>query len=301
MKHFGSVLAPLLLCLLPPIVIQAQREKPVPVCTQAAFAAFKSLPKLEYECPDGLNDYDEKILKLPARVAGLRNLTRQLETFKDAAWWQADVNSLNACAIHHSVGELTADEKESWLSGDHVFDLLGNHEMRLALLADPCYQTGFAGAHAFLLYHHGGQVVVSQVLNGYFSRVDNSVGIDFAKSNGEQLIEITTANSMPPSLVYYYFAIDPATNKALPKKIFKTGNKLTNEIYSAMLMGEPKEFGLPKAAGELSIIRNGRLQPGFSAYEESERGRIDADGRKLRRIVYRWNGRVYTALQNRRH
>jgi len=119
--------------------------------------------------------------------------------------------------------------------------------------------------------------------------------MDFARLNGEQLIEISTANSMPPSLVSYYFAIDPRTNHARPKQLFKDGRKLTNQIYSDMLMGEPKDYGLPKDASELNIVRQGRMAPTFSAYEESERGRIDANGRRLRRVVYRWNGRIYVA------
>jgi hypothetical protein len=36
-----------------------------------------------------------------------------------------------------------------------------------------------------------------------------------------------------------------------------------------------------------------RLAASFSAYEEDERGKIDANSRKFRRIVYRWNGRFY--------
>jgi hypothetical protein len=58
-----------------------------------------------------------------------------------------------------------------------------------------------------------------------------------------------------------------------------------------MLMGEPKDFGLPKDATELNIIRNGRLMPTFSAYEQDEHGKVDG---RLRRIIYRWNGRFYT-------
>jgi hypothetical protein len=121
--------------------------------------------------------------------------------------------------------------------------------------------------------------------------VANAVDIDFAMVNGEQFIEISTANSFPPSVMAYYFAIDPKTNRVLPKKIFKEGGKLTNEIYSDMLMGEPKDFGLPKDATELNIISNGRLAPAFSAYEQDEHGKIDG---RLRRIIYRWNGRFYS-------
>jgi hypothetical protein len=271
----------------------AQKTKPITPCNQTTFAAFKPLPKLEYECPEGANDSDDKILKLPERLAAIRGLAKELEGFTNAAWWQAEIDDLNACKVHGSAGELTAEEKEGWKRGDYSFDLFGNHEFRLALIADPCYQTGFSGSNAFLVYRKDGKVFVSQVLNGYYSRVDNSVGIDFANLNGQQLVEVATANSMPPSLVSYYFVIDPKTNRALPKKIFKDGAKLTNEIYSAMLMNEPADVGLPKSAGELKIISSNRLAPTFSAYEEDERGKIDSNGRKLRRIVYRWNGRFY--------
>ena len=276
------------------LTVLAQKKKPVPVCKQSTFAAVKPWPKLEYECPEGLNDYDEKILKLPARLAALRGIEKELAEFTNAAWWQAETDELNACGLHGSAGELTEEEKDKWKQGDYTLTLMGNHEMRLALLDDPCYQTGYAGANAFLLYRKDGKVYVSQVLNGYYSRVDNSVGIDFAKLNGQQIIEISTGNSMPPSMVYYYFAIDPVTNKAVPKKIFKDGNKFTNQIYSAMLLAEPKDAGLPANASELNVIVNGRLAPSFSAYEEDEHGRIEASGRKFHRIIYRWKGKFYT-------
>jgi hypothetical protein len=273
-----------------------QKEKPIPACTQVAFAAYKPFPKLEYECDASLTDYDNKVLKLPQRLAAIRGVMKQLKGFTNEAWWRANVDTLNACNLHQGEGALTAEEKERWKSGDYSFDLAGNQEMRLVLLDDPCYQTGYQGSNAFLLYHKDGRVFVSQLLNGYYSRVDNSVGIDFAKLNGQQIIEVSTANSMPPSLVFYYFVIDPKTNKALPKNIFKNGKKLTNEIYSDMLMAEPRDFGLPKEASELNIIRNGRLAPAFSAYEVDDQGKIHStEGRNLNRTTYRWNGRFYVA------
>ena len=274
----------------------AQSQKLVPNCMQAPFDALKPFPKIEYDCPEGLNDFDDKILKLPQRLASIRDVIKDFETFTNPKWWEASVDELNACAIHKSVGALTAEEKESWLRGDNFFDLIGNQQMRIVLLTDPCYQIGFGGSNAFLLYHKDGKVFVSQVLNGYYSRVDNSVGIDFAKLNGEQIIEISTANSMPPSLYYYYFAIDPKTNRAVPKKMFKEGRKLTNTIYSDMLMDEPQNLRLPKDASELNIIRKGRLAPSFSAYEVSDQGRIKGNqNRNLNRIIYRWNGKFYLA------
>jgi hypothetical protein len=295
MNRFLVALA-LMLCAFALAPAQSQKQL-VPNCMQAPFDALRPFPKLEYECLEGVNDFDDKILKLPQRLAAIQSIIKELETFTNPNWWQTSVDELNACSVHQKVGALTAEEKESWLSGDHFFDLIGNRQMRLVLLADPCYQTGFGGSNAFLLYHKDGKVFVSQVLNGYYSRVDNSVGIDFAKLNGEQIIEVSTANSMPPSMVYYYFVIDPKTNKAVPKNIFKDGKKLTNRIYSDMLLGDPKEFGLPKDAGELNIIRRGRLAPSFSAYEQDEHGRVDAHGKRLNRIVYRWHGRFYVARQ----
>ena len=274
----------------------AQRKKLVPNCMQDPFDALKPFPKIEYDCPEGVNDFDDKILKLPDRLASIRNAIKGLETFTNPKWWAATVDELNACSLHKSVGALTAEEKESWLRGDNFVNLIGNQQMRVVLIDDPCYQTGFSGSNGFLLYHKDGKVFVSQVLNGFYSRVDNAVGIDFANLNGEQIIELSTANSMPPSLYYYYFAIDPRTNKAVPKKMFKDGKKLTNEIYSDMLMDYPKSFGLPKDASELNIIRKGRLAPSFSAYEVSEHGRIHGNqNQNFNRIIYRWNGRFYVA------
>jgi hypothetical protein len=269
------------------------QKKPVPACRQTTFAAFKTLPKLEYDCPEGLIESDDKILKLPARFAAIRDVVKGLESFNSAAWWQADVDELNACEIHGSAGELTEEEREKWKSGDYGIDLLGDHQIRLALLPDPCYQTGYNGANTFLLYRKGGRVYVTQVLNGYYSRIDNSIGVGFAVLNGQQLVEVSSANNMPPSLLNYYFLIDSKTGKAMPKKLFNVGDKLTNEVYSAMLMNEPADVGLSKSAEALKIFSGNRLAQTFSSYEENKRGKIDDNGRKLRRIIYRWNGQFY--------
>ena len=266
----------------------AQRNRPA-VCGQPAFAAFKPLPALEYECPEA-SDSDEALMKLPARLAAILLVKKVLGTFDNDAWWNAEAEQLNYCEIHSRAGALTGEEKQKLKDGDYDLKVFGNHQMRLIMLRDPCYATEYSGANGFLLYRRAGKVFVSQVLDGYASRVANSVGIDFATMNGEQLIEIQTANSFPPALVSYYFAIDPKTNHAVPNKIFKQDNKLTNEIYSDMLMGDPKDFGLPKDATELNIIRNGRLAPTFSAYEQDDHGKID---NRLTRVIYRWNGKFY--------
>ena len=271
----------------------AGQNKPVPACKEATLAALRELPKLEYDCPEGLIESDDKLLRLTPRLAAIRGLMKELAGFANVAWWRAGVDELNACKLHGSAGELTDEEKQGWKSRNYSFDLFGNHEIRLVLIADPCYQTGFNGSNAFLLYRTAGRIFVTQVLDGYYSRADNSVGVDFASLNGQQLIEVSTGNSMPPSMVYYYFVIDPLTHRAVPKRLVKVGNKFTNQIYSAMLLADPEDAGLPANASELNVIVNGRLAPSFSAYEEDEHGRIKASGRRFRRIVYRWNGRFY--------
>ena len=253
---------------------------------------MRPLPKLAYKCSETLIDSDSRILRLPRRRAALARVVQTLRSFTTPSWWEASTQELQACELHGSAGELSEEEKARWQSSDLLGSLFGDEQTRLVLISDPCYQSGFSGANAFLLHRKAGQVVVSQVLDGYYSRADNSVGINFANLKGQRIVEVTTGNSLPPSLVSYFFAID-RSGRATPKRIFRTGGRPTNEVYSAMLLAEPQKLSLPAAASELNIIRNGKLAPRFSAYEEHERGAIDANGRKLRRVVYRWNGRFY--------
>lgn len=269
------------------------QDKPVPVCSEKASAAVRPLPTLTYECSEGLIESDSRILRLPRRRAALARSIQTLRSFTNPVWWETSVAELNACELHGGAGALSEEEKARWRSGDFLMSLFGDEQTRLVLIADPCYQTGYGGANAFVLQRRDGRVFVTQVLDGYYSRADNSVGMNFADLKGQRIIEVTTGNSMPPSLISYFFAID-RSGRAIPKRIFRTEGRLTNEIYSAMLMAEPRDLNLPANASELNIIRNRKLAPRFSAYEEHERGTIDANGRKLRRIVYRWNGRFYS-------
>ena len=285
-------LLPLLLIVLFFSPIFAQ-DKAVPVCSEKAFAAVRPLPELAYECSESLIDSDSRILRLPRRRAALARVVQTLRSFTNPVWWETSLAELNACELHGAAGELSEEEKARWRTGDLSLWLFGDEQTRLVLIADPCYQTGFNGANAFVLHRRDGRVFVTQVLDGYYSRADNSVGINFANLKGQRIIEVTTGNSMPPSLVSYFFAID-RSGRATPKRIFRTDGRLTHEIYSAMLMADPRDLNLPASANELNIIRNRRLAPRFSAYEEHERGPIDAHGRQLRRVIYRWNGRFYS-------
>ena len=92
--------------------VPGQKERSIPACKQTTFAAFKPLPKVEYVCPEGLIESDNKLLKVSERIAALRGVVKELEAFTNAAWWQAEVDDLNACKVHGSAGELTDEEKE---------------------------------------------------------------------------------------------------------------------------------------------------------------------------------------------
>ena len=80
-------------------------------CTAKALAATKPLPQLAYECPADLNDSDESVLKLPARMEGLRKLTAELESFTNPAWWQTEFREFKKCLIKRSTGEQPPQEK----------------------------------------------------------------------------------------------------------------------------------------------------------------------------------------------
>jgi hypothetical protein len=266
------------------------------VCKREVFRMLKPLPVLSYECRAGAaNDYDEAILKWPERVRAINDYLRRLVNFSDDGWWAASVDDLNVCYFHGDAGALGEEEAERFRRGDYALNLFGNGRLRLVHTPDPCYQTGYGGSNAFLLYRLNGSVTVTQVLDGYFSRADNSVALDLAQSKGEQIIEVaTTTGGLNPYTTNYYFAIDRRTGKAVAKKIFKDGKSLSNKITSVLILDDGT---FPQAYAEMRIVEGGRLADRFYTYSDTGgRGIItDASGRKLRRITYRWNGRYYNS------
>jgi len=273
----------------------AQKRTKVPVCKPAVLAAFKPMPKLKYQCDPELTDYDEKLLKQPNRVRAIKVLERKLESFTSPGWWQANVDDLSLCELRRKPGTLNKEEQEKVSIGDYTYDLFGNHSVRVVLLPDPCYMTGYFGSNAFVLNRKAGKVFVTQVLDGFSSRADNPLRLAFADLQGQQIIEISTwTGGLHPSATNYYFGIDPRTNRAVPKKLFKGDKGLTNEVSSDLLMGEPEEFGLPKNATELNIIRGHTLAPSFSIYAEDGEGKIKSEnGGQFTRTILKWNGRFY--------
>jgi hypothetical protein len=266
----------------------AQR-RPVAVCKKTAAAALKPMPVLEYQCGEE-QEWDEKILKKPERLAALNRLTSELSTLSSPEWWQTSVEDLNAYDLKNGQpGALTAEERKQFREGEYSFWLFGDNQIRLLLIRDPCYQTEYGGSNAFFVYRDEGKVYVTQVLDGYFSRADNPLILNFGKLNKELVIEIATwSGGLNPTLTNYYFAIDPKTKRALPKKLFAGEHGPTNEISSALLFGNP-----PANLAPLNIIRGGNFAKAFSVYTDSETGKIDDNGRTLSRSILRWNGKLY--------
>jgi hypothetical protein len=257
-------------------------------CKQSVFRVLRTMPHLEYSCDEFPNDWNEKSLRHPARVAAIKNLMAQLSSFSNGAWWQASTSDLSVCDFAGKAGALTVDQRGDFRN-EYVTWLFGDSRTRLVLIPDPCYQTEYGGSNAFLLYRKGDRVFVTQALDGYFSRADNSVNIAFAKLKGEEIIEISTGSGgLNPTLTNYYFAIDPSTNNAVPKKLFRGEHGPTNEITSAMLFDDAWGFAAP-----LYIIRGQSLAPRFSIYEEDPDGKVEDNGRKLTRTILRWNGKMY--------
>jgi hypothetical protein len=270
-----------------PVDSFGQRRQTPLVCKRLVLAALKPKPELSYPCDEQLQDWDEKILKLPARVAAIQSLMSDLSSYSDAAWWAADVVDLGVCDFRKEPGPLSLEQRHDFLNSEYLFWLFGNERMRVVLVADPCYQTQYGGSNAFLLYRDGRRIVVNQVLDGYFSRADNSVSVAFAKLGTEDIVEVATGSGgLNPTLTNYYFAIDPRSRRAVPKNLFISEHGPTNEITSGMLL----ETG---GAEPLKLVRGHALANTFILYTEAENGKIHDSGRTLSRKILRWNGKVY--------
>lgn len=275
-----------------------QKRNETLACRQEVLARLRPLPKLSYPCrPDALNDYDETILKWPERLRAIKGYMQNLAALSERNWWETSVDDLNVCYVRGSAGQLDEEEAVKFRRGDYQINLFGNGQIRLVVASDPCYQTGYGGSNAFLLYRRGERAVVTQVLDGHFSRADNSIGLDFAVSNAQQLIEVsTTTGGLNPYITNHYFILDKATGKAVPMRLFKDGKGLTNRITSVLILDDGT---FPQRFAEMRIIKGNRLAQRFYTYEDGgERGQLtDSSGRRLQRRVYAWRGRYYSKIR----
>jgi hypothetical protein len=293
-KLFRPLVVVLFLLLVGVSVSSTEPQDTKLVCKKPAFTAWKPIPRLRYSCGGRENDWDEKMLKSPARVRALKLLTSQLESLNSVAWWQTSTDDLNVCDFLRKPGPLTQQEKERF-DTDYALPLFGNDRIRLVVLPDPCYQTEYNGANVFVLYRKGARVFATEVIDGFFSRAEDAVNVDFATLNQEEIIEVSTGTGgLHPELTNYYFAIDLRTNRAIPRNLFLGDEGPTNQITSALLMSDPEAVGLPADAVALKIIDKHVFTRAFSVYEEVfEDGKIDDNGRKLNRTVLTWDGKIY--------
>src|SRR5690348_9150429 len=97
----------------------AQRRQAALVCKRPVLAALKPPPKLNTYCGQQASDWDEGILKLPARVAAIKSLMSELASFSDTAWWTADPVDLSVCDFTQKTGALTPEQRREFLQGEY--------------------------------------------------------------------------------------------------------------------------------------------------------------------------------------
>ena len=263
------------------------------VCTPRALAALRPIPELKYDCNEDLTESDDAVLTEENRLEAIDLYTKSLEKLVSADWWQTSVEDLNVCDFRKKAGALTKEQKYDYENGNYFFSLRGNQQFRVVIARDPCYQVGFNGANVFLLNRVGDKVYAAEIIDGFYTRADFPLGFDYAYNGQEIIIEIaTTSGGLYPTETYYYFTIDKKTNRAVPKMLFKDNGKLTNRIYSSMILGEPEEYGLPPKSQALQIIKNQRLADRFYVFEDSFET-LESGNHKLLRVLFKWNGKFY--------
>jgi hypothetical protein len=216
------------LLMLMTINVFSQKRNQIISCPTKAFAALSPLPKLNYSCPENVIESSDTILKLPERINAINEILKNLESFTSAAWWNTSVNDLNACYLREKAGRLIGEERKQLTDEEYQVKLMGNNQIRLILVSDPCYQTYFNGANAFLLYRKGTKIFATKAIDGYFSRLAKSVSLKTYWMGKAQIIEIETANisGMRPEYWSYYFAINKTTNKIVEGEMVMKGKRL---------------------------------------------------------------------------
>ena len=261
-------------------------------CTKKAFAALKPLPELKYRCPEDLQDFDDKILTNGARVTSTKKVEKSLSAFTEKAWWETPAEELNLCYFKKKIGALTPDEREKIRNEEFTIALSGDSHVRLVSIADPCYQAEYNGSNVYLLVRSNNKTTVSTLVNGYFSRLPNSVSFGSADLNGEEIVAVQSDNElgMYPVTSVAFFVIDKNTGKAAPKNLIKSEEgELSSSITSDGLLGDYDE----KTPMPLDVINRNKLAPSFVLYETGGDKIIDSTDRKEKKIIYRWNGSFF--------
>src|SRR6185369_635080 len=119
-------------------------------------------------------------------------------------WWKTPVEDLDLCDFRKKAGIFSKKEKDQYEGGEYFFSLLGNNQFRVIVAKDPCFSTGYNGSDIFLLNRAGNKVFASEMIDGFFTRADGPLGVDYAKNGNEQIIEIgTTTGGLYPMLINY--------------------------------------------------------------------------------------------------
>jgi hypothetical protein len=206
-------------------------------CTRQALAALRSFPKLDYVCGE---EPDDKLKTNPRRLDALRAYLTRLESATPAGWWAASVDDLNNCAVTHEARALTGDERRELES---YREFSGDASTRFLILPDPCVKYSYITRNAFVLQRAGNRVCATQVVDAFYTRLDPGVEIELVRQNAETLVIVET-DSEPtntPELsdisilgigenTLSVYAIDPATHRAVPRKLFMDRGKLTNVL-----------------------------------------------------------------------
>lgn len=265
----------------------------VPNCSPSgAAAAAGILPKISYRCPQNVNDYEAAILSVPQRISALDAVLAALAKMNSPLWWTTSVNELNSCYPHGKAGTLTVKEKKELAESAWSVPLQGDDTVRLVYLRDPCYQKNFEGSVLFLLVREGKTITVSKLLDGYFSRLTNSVDFFRATLQGHVIIAVLARGEAGPytNRRIHLFEIDPSSHQPRPYKIFSDGGEAVNELYSEDLLGADDTGEDPSP---LQLISGQKFAHTFVTYEEGGEEELDASGRHLRRSDWTFDGQKY--------
>lgn len=234
---------------------------------------------IEYRCPKQFQGFEVELLDSPVRMAAKRALISALETKLAGSWWKAPAEALNNCYAQVSKQE-----------GGPPRIVFGDSELRLVKAEDSCFQTGFDGSALFLLSLKEGRTVVSELKDGYYSRIEESVAFRTQLVAGRRIVEIEMSGEygMYPVVSKLFFSLDQSSGKAVPENIFMVDGALRNSLFSEGLLS-PEE-GLPDP---LQVLNDTGFAKRFFGYETGGEAQLDESGRTLRKIAYRWNGKYY--------
>lgn len=281
------ILAPVLAALLSVAAIGQTQY-----CTASAFKALKPVPKLWYACRGPESSY-EASKGAPERKRALRRYQESLAMWYSTEWWDSPVDDLVSCDIRKKPGRLNKAQSAERHSGNYYNQLFGSKQIRVVRVDDPCFKSDYGDSNIFALYRRpSGKVVVTLLIDDFFSRADDPMDVQFANLNGTKIVEVgTTTGGLHPSYNNYYFSIDDKTGKAKPELWFHGENGPTNMVSSQMLMEEPAAYGLSEDTEPLQVISKGRFRRKFVAYELSEI--TNSDQYIFKKIVLKWNGKMF--------